>query len=459
MLIFLFLIISKLRTNIQIRDDLTGFSDKPLNLCIFPGKILFLLSAIEKLTINIVLCYICRLSVSNKAMLKPEKLIINKPFVFSLYFGLSLFAVIKSVILHHIHNNYFVYKYNFINVIHRHTIFGYQLQHFQDLNHYGPVFALVMAPFALLPDGLGVILWLFFNAWAFYKAVKLLPLKENQYLVILLICAHELMTSSSNVEINPLIGALIIFSFVFIRDKKDFWAAFVIVLGTFIKLYGIVGLAFFFLSKDKIKFIWGMLFWSLVFFVLPMVISSPAYIIQTYHDWYGDLVIKNLRNIGPSLQDISVMGLIRNIFNYQQLSNITVLIPGTLLFAVWYVRIKCYDRLPYQLLLLASTLIFVIIFSSSSESPTYIIAFAGVAIWFMNLIRPVTWPEIFLFVFALILTSFSPSDLFPRYIKMHYVVPYKLKALPCVLIWLKISYEIITGKFDYKSNNQRATAL
>ena len=178
------------------------------------------------------------------------------------------------------------------------------------------------------------------------------------------------MTSSSNVEINPLIGGLIILSFAFVKNKKDFWAAFFIVLGTFIKLYGIVGLAFFFLSKDKLKFILGMLFWSVVLFVLPMFISSPAYIIQTYQDWYGDLLTKNLNNIGHSLQDISVMGLIRNIFNYRQLSNITVIIPGILLYSLWYTRIRYFSNTNYQLLLLASTLIFVIIFSSSSESPT-----------------------------------------------------------------------------------------
>jgi hypothetical protein len=178
-----------------------------------------------------------------------------------------------------------------------------------------------------------------------------------------------------------------------------------------------------------------------------MAISSPAYIIRMYHDWYGDLVEKNMNNIGPSLQDISAMGLIRNIFNYRQLSNITVIAPGILLFGLWYLRFKDYQLIPYQLLLLASTLIFVIIFSSSSESPTYIIAFAGVGIWFMNLDRPVTNFEITLFVFALLITSLSPSDLFPRYIKMHYVVPYKLKALPCVLIWLKIIHETVTRKF------------
>jgi hypothetical protein len=380
-------------------------------------------------------------------MSKLARLVNNKPFVLFFYFGLSFFAVAKSVIVNHIHNNYFVYKYNFVNVIHQHTIFGYQPQYFQDLNHYGPAFALLMAPFALLPDGLGVILWVMFNAWVLYIAIKLLPIKENQYLAILLICGHELMTSSSNVEINPFIGAVIILAYVFIRDKKDFWAALMIVAGTFIKLYPIAALAFFFFSTNKTKFILSLIFWSAIIFVLPMAISSPAYIIRMYHDWYGDLVEKNMNNIGPSLQDISAMGLIRNIFNYRQLSNITVIAPGILLFGLWYLRFKDYQLIPYQLLLLASTLIFVIIFSSSSESPTYIIAFAGVGIWFMNLDRPVTNFEITLFVFALLITSLSPSDLFPRYIKMHYVVPYKLKALPCVLIWLKIIHETVTRKF------------
>ena len=144
----------------------------------------------------------------------------------------------------------------------------------------------------------------------------------------------------------------------------------------------------------------------MVLFILPMLISSPAYILQTYREWYYDLLQKNLANQDHSLQDVSLMGLVRNLFNYPQFSNSTALIPGILLFSVWYLRVKLYHVIPYQLLLLASTLIFVIIFSSSSESPTYIIAFAGVAIWFMNLDRPITSFDICLFVFALVITSF-----------------------------------------------------
>ena len=48
----------------------------------------------------------------------------------------------------------------------------------------------------------------------------------------------------------------------------------------------------------------------------------------------------------------------------------------------------------------------------------------------------------------MILTSFSPSDLIPKFIRETYVKPYALKALPCVLIWFQISYELITTQFS-----------
>ncbi|MDB5115076.1 MAG: hypothetical protein JWQ79_568 [Mucilaginibacter sp.] len=387
-------------------------------------------------------------------MYKLARIVKGKPFIVALWFGLSLFAVGKSVLLghSHIHNNYFVYKYNFINVIHEHNLYTHQPEHYFDLNHYGPIFSLIIAPFALMPDGLGVILWVMFNAWILLFAIQHLPLKNTQYLLVLLLCAHELMTSAANVQINPLIAALILFSYVFIKSDNDFWAALMICLGLFIKLYGIVGLAFFFFSNNKLKLAGSFIFWSAILFVLPMAISSPAFIIQTYQDWYADLIHKNLNNIASIREDVSVMGMIRKIA-FPELSNLLVLIPAVLLFALSYVRIKFFENLNYQLLIVASTLIFPVIFSTGSESPTYIIAFVGVAIWYINAERPVTKLDIFLLVFALILTSLSPSDLFPRYLKTHYVDPYALKALPCFLIWMKIVYETLFRKFHKKDLN------
>ncbi|MDB5149213.1 MAG: hypothetical protein JWQ57_3233 [Mucilaginibacter sp.] len=380
-------------------------------------------------------------------MQKLAKLISNKPFVYSLWFGLSLFLVIKGVLTHQGFNNYTIFKYNFLNTIHQHNLYAYQPEHYYDLNHYGPVFSIIMAPFAILPDGIGVILWVLFNAFVLFKAIQLLPLKKDQYVIVLLLCAHELMTASANVQSNPMIAALIILGFNFIKREQDFWAALMIALGAFIKLYGIVGLAFFFFSANKPKFVLSFIFWSAVLFVLPMAISSPSFIVQTYRDWYTDLVVKNSDNQHSSMQEICVTGFIRKTFQYQDLKNIYVIGPALLLFGLSYLRIGAYKVVQYQRLILSSVLIFAVIFSSSAESSTYIIAFVGVAVWFMNLDRPVTGFEISLLVLALLVTSLSPSDLFPSFIRKQYIVPYKLKSIPCFLIWLKIIYEILTRDF------------
>lgn len=380
-------------------------------------------------------------------MSKFFKLFTNHFFVTAIWFGLSFFAALKQVLHYHI-NNYQIYKYTFINLILHNNLYSPQPQHFLDTNHYGPLFALFIAPFTLFPDSVGALLWVVFNAWALYKAIMMLPITVPQRTAILLICAHELMTASFNVQFNPMMAALIILSFVFIRKKQDIWASLAIVAGTYIKLYGIVGLAFFFFSKDKLKLILWLAIWGLLLFVLPMLFSSAAFIMQSYYDWYNSLVEKNALNTISSMQDISVMGMIRRVFHYPQLSNMLVLVPGMLVFALSYLRIQGFSQKSYQLLILASTLIFTVIFSTGSESPTYIIAFVGVAVWFMNLNRPVSQWDIALLIFALVVTSLSPSDLFPKTINKQYIKPYALKALPCFLIWLKIIYESLTRKFN-----------
>ena len=345
------------------------------------------------------------------------------------------------------YNNYLIYKNVFWNTINQVSLYAENSALFLDSNHYGPLFSILIAPFALLPDGFGMVFWNIFNAGFLIWAVSKLPIHQSKITLILWICAHELLTSLLALQFNPLMTSIIILSFVFIHNKKEFWAAFFIVLGTYIKLYGIVGLAFFFFSKNKVKFTGSLVLWAIILFVLPMLISSPEFIVKSYAEWFDSLVHKNdLNGSLTSMQDISVMGMFRRILQNPNLSNLPFLVVGLLIFGLPYLRFNLYHNLKFQLLLLSSVLIFTVIFSTGSESPTYIIAFLGVAIWFVIQEKPVTNFNLFLLIFALIVTSFSPSDLMPRYIRNNFIQPYALKALPCVLIWIKITYEMLIIK-------------
>ena len=370
----------------------------------------------------------------------------QKKYSILLWLTLAVFSALKLFLTFDKtrYNNYLIYKNVYYNTVNQVSLYTENPALFLDSNHYGPIFSIIIAPFALLPDGFGMVLWNLFNAGFLIWAISKLPIQKSKINLIFWICAHELLTSLLSLQFNPLMTSIIILSFVFIHNKKEFWAALFIIIGTYVKLYGIVGLAFFFFAKNKIKFIAALLFWSIALFVLPMLLSSPEFICKSYLEWFDSLVHKNdLNGSLTSMQDISVMGMFRRIFQNPNLSNIPFLIIGLIAFAVPYTKYKLYDNLQYRLLLLASVLLFTVIFSTGSESPTYIIAFVGVAIWYVIKQKPISNLDVFLFVLAMILTSFSPSDLMPSYIRNNFIKPYALKALPCVLIWLKIVYEML----------------
>ena len=372
----------------------------------------------------------------------------DKKYISIIWIVITIISVVKQLLIGR-YNNYKIFKGVYFHTINKLPLYNeYPLEYF-DHNHYGPIFSLVIAPFAIFPDYIGMILWGVFNAAILVWAITQLPLKQTQITAVLWICLHEFLTTLLGLQFNPIMTALIILSFVYIDKEKVFWAALFIVLGIFVKLYGIVGLAFFFFTKDKIKFIASLVFWSVVLFVLPMLISSPEYIVQTYIEWFDRLIVKNNENTGlSSYQDICLMGMVRRIMQDSTISNLPFLLSGIVLFGLQYLRIKEYKEKGFRLMMLASVLIFTVIFSTGSESPTYIIAFVGVAIWFVIQPKPITRFYIFLFVLAIILTSLSPSDLMPKFLRENYIRPFALKALPCVLIWVAIIYEMLTKKFN-----------
>jgi uncharacterized membrane protein YeiB len=262
------------------------------------------------------------------------------------------------------------------------------------------------------------------------------------------------MTASFSVQFNPIMTALILYTFIMVERKQDFWAAFFIILGTLIKLYGIVGLVFFFFSRDRKIFISSLICWFVFLFLLPMVISSSSFIMHTYQEWANTLIYKNQLNINSGMQDVSVMGMIRRISGNYQISNSLIVFPALIFFSMPLWIYYPHYTSEFKLSVLASTLMFTVLYSTGSESPTYIIAMTGIAIWYAQRMKTPKSSEIFLLILALIITSFSPSALFPQWINVHFVRKYSLKALPVFLVWSKIIFDTI--RLGYKTKEFRS---
>lgn len=376
----------------------------------------------------------------------------HKPFFTNprtLFWLWTLLAVVAGLtkMAPHRHNNFLIFRGVFWHTIQKLSLYDFYPTEYNDHNHYGPIFSLVIAPFAVVPDAIGLLLWLVVLALGMYYAVRRLPLEEGRQIFLYWFCAHELLTALQMQQFNIAIAAIIIGSFAAIEKGREVTAAFLIVLGTFVKLYGVVGLAFFFFVKRKPRFILALIGWSVVCFVAPMLISSPEYVVGQYVEWYERLAAKNGENTFSLMQNISLLGMIRKISGSASYSDLLVILPGLTLFGLPYLRFGQYRHLAFRYAILSSVLLFVVLFSTGSESSTYIIPFAGIALWYTTSPWKRSGWDVALLVFAFVLSSLSPSDLFPRSLREAYVLPYALKALPPTLIWLRLSYELLTRDY------------
>ena len=380
------------------------------------------------------------------------KAFLAKPFfhdrrtILWLWIALSVIAAVLKY--NRTDNNFRIFRGVFWHTLQCTSLYAEYPLEYYDVNHYGPFFSLVIAPFALMPIPLGLVFWCIALSLTLYFAITRSTFSSWQQMFVLWFCSETLLTSLFMQQFNIAIAAIIIASYALIEKERDFWAACLIVLGTFVKLYGIVGLAFFFFSRHKGKFVLSLLFWGVVLFVAPMIISSPDYVVSQYHEWFVCLVEKNGENLASEAQNISALGMVRRVLGNPEYSDLWLLAPALVLFALPYLRIKQWRNEGFRMALLASVLLFTVLFSTGSESSSYIIALSGVCVWYFAAPWQRGKADIWLLIFVFLLSSMGSSDLYPRAIKREYIQAYSLKALPCLIVWLKLCWEMMVKNYE-----------
>ena len=392
-------------------------------------------------------------TIASKGSTKVRALLLAVPIAWLL---LSLGTVIKEVLSGpSSYNNYLIYKGAFLHVLSQKNLYlAYPAEYF-DIYHYGPLFSIVIAPFTYLPDWLGCILWAIANSALLLYAIYRLGFEKRTLQIIAAIVLVENLTATHNVQFNPMLTAWLLLAFHFVKKERLLLATLFIMAAILTKVYGVVGLAFFFFTPNKSRFFIYSLIWFLVMFCLPMLISSPHYVWQTYFDWYQSLAEKNEENFAASMQNISIMGIVSRVFSLKELSNGWFLIPAFVATILPLAKVSNWNKTRFQWLYFSQLLIGLVVFSSSSESPTFVIAVTGVAIWYV--VQPISsgkWKNLLL-ALVIIFTVFSATDLFPKYIRNHIIDPYALKALPCFFVWVVASLQLnfpTLVKFDYENS-------
>jgi hypothetical protein len=298
---------------------------------------------------------------------------------------------------------------------------------------YSPTFALLFAPFALLPLAVGLLLWNGLNALSlFWGVTRVLPARAAR--VALLIVYLDMVRSLQNSQTNALMAGLIVLSFAALERDRVVPGVAAILAGAFTKIYpvgaGVLGL----IRPRPARFLGLFVALGVLFVALPLLVLSPAALVATYREWWS--IIQR----DGGLQGQSVMRFLSAMAG-STVPALPLQLGGTLLLlAPLLTQRACWSDARFRLRWLCSLLVFSVIFNHQAESASFVVASTGVAIWYVTG-SPNWWRTTLLGLMLAFETLphvfFAPADLYK-----HVIGPNAFDAVPCLLVWLVMQYEL-----------------
>jgi hypothetical protein len=357
-------------------------------------------------------------------------------WILALYALTAAFVTWQELYIDHI-NNWRMARFSFYQLLHGANLYAPYPAQYYDLYQYSPTFALLVAPLALPPMWLGLLLFDTFNIAVFYYAVRRL-LPGRQGLIALLILYFEVLRSSQNTEINTLVVGLIALAFLWLESGRVGRASAAIAIGASIKIFPLAAGALALPHRWRWRFGVALATGLALAVLAPLLVTPAATLLQQYHWWFA-----LERHYGSALRIESLMALL-SLFVPGVWPNWPVQLAGTALLLLPYVvRRADWGDAGFRRAMLCFLLLYVILFNHQAESPTFIIAMTGVVVWYLT--GPRRWYHHALMALSWVLVSLS-SEVLPASVLNVCCRPYHYKTIPILLVWLVMLWELLAPR-------------
>ena len=341
-------------------------------------------------------------------------------------------------------NNFLVFRWSYLNLAAGHDMYAAQPQHHADLYKYSPSFAVLFAPFALIPLALSLALWDALNTLLLLFAVgRLLP--DRRGIIALALIYLEALRSMQRSQSNSLVTALVILAFLAFEQRKVLGAAFAIAVGAAVKIFPLAALSLAIFYRGRFRFAVFMVLAMAVVLAMPLLVVSPAALASQYHSWRLVESVDAL-SVGGGGGGGLYGGVMQQLRIWLGVSwpNWPVQLVGTVLLMLPLARWREWKWVEFRLRFLCSLLVYMVIFNHQSESPSFVIAVTGIAIWFVT--TPRSWWHDTVMILTLVVVSLSSTDITPKSWQQHFFVHYRLKTVPCTIAWLTMLWEQLTWR-------------
>jgi hypothetical protein len=360
----------------------------------------------------------------------------GETWIVALYALTAAFVTWQQVHIDHI-NNWRMAYWSFHHLVSGADLYAAYPDKYYDLYQYSPTFALLMAPFAMLPMWLGLLLFNSVNIAVYYYGVRRL-LPERLGLIALLILYFEVVRTTQNTEINTLITGLIILTFLWLERGRVLAPAAAIATGFVIKIFPLAAGALALPHRWRWRF--GLaLAGALLLALLAPLLVTPASMLMHQYQWWAELE----QHYGRTLRIESLMALLTLVIPGSW-PNWPVQLAGTaVLLLPYWVRRADWGDPGFRRAMLYLLLLYLILFNHQAESPTFIIAMTGVTAWYLtgprrplhHVLMALSWILVSLF-----------SVILPARALNVCCRPWHYKTIPILLVWLVMLWELLAPK-------------
>lgn len=309
-----------------------------------------------------------------------------------------------------------------------------------DLFKYSPTFAFLFGPFALLPALPALFVWNTTNVLAMWYATRrTFPSHEANF--VLAVIFIEVVHSTQRAQSNVLVTALMVLAFALMEERRQVAASSAIVIATSIKLFPILAVvpALFHPRRSRMTVV--MLLVSAIAMLLPLFLTNAPILLKQYASWYTRERIDAAAGVTGGAAGLygGAMHWVRLALNVSW-PNGPIQLAGLFFLLAPLIRATEWGDANFRLRVLSSLLLFATIFNPQVESPSFVIAMTGAAIWYIASERRALEKILLALAFAII--SVAPSGVFSQSVG-DFVVAHKLKVLPCLVLWIVIQYQLI----------------
>ncbi len=346
----------------------------------------------------------------------------------------AVVATVQRLVVGSQINNFLIFRSSYFHLLRGQDLYAaYPLEHF-DLYKYSPTWALLFAPFAVVPIPAGLVLWNLANALLLTIALAmLLPARAAAW--ALGIVFFEALGAIQNAQSNGLAAALMILALVASERQRHAVGALAIAVGTSIKIFPISAGIFGLLGRAPRRHVVWCVAAGIVLLALPLLVTPLDTLLEQYRSWAAIGARDHLH-----IKQAWIGGIAES-FRGRAVPHAPIQLAGIgwIVFISWKAS-RAWDDALVRRLLLASLLAFATIFNHKGESPTYVIAYAGLGIWWSLLPRE-RWRDAVMLA-AFVIGSLGGTDLAPRSWRAEYHQGWQLKALFTVIAWSVMQHDL-----------------